>query len=283
MTRFRKGGFQHVFHLPLASNTAKRQPADPHHIEDKYKVPLAFVGRSMVAEATAYRKAFVELYAQMKNQASGAEDQCEQVLQEILDQQLLDCSNYLIPGLFQDKFSDLEQFCITNNVLFDPLKIISQIAAAERRLLYIASLGKYGMHVWGDEGWLPVEQYGSNHMGAAGHHHEVTKIYNGAAINVDIGRLYQLDIVTMRVFDVLACGGFLIAEYSDELADLFELGHDLESYKTIEELEDKVRYYLDEPEKRLDIARNGLAKVRACHTFDHRVRQIIDTMGIEVE
>ena len=33
-------------------------------------------------------------------------------------------------------------------------------------------------------------------------------------------RFYQRDIVTMRVFDVLASGGFVLAEWSEDLAEL---------------------------------------------------------------
>ena len=34
----------------------------------------------------------------------------------------------------------------------------------------------------------------------------------------DVNRIYQPDVVPLRVFDVLACGAFLIAEHSEALA-----------------------------------------------------------------
>ena len=98
----------------------------------------------------------------------------------------------------------------------DPLALAAQIAAAEKRLCYLRALAASGsgeLSVWGDDGWSALEGSGARQRGYAGHRHELTRIYASAGINVDIGRLYQSDIVTLRVFEVLACQGFLLAEH----------------------------------------------------------------------
>ena len=104
-------------------------------------------------------------------------------------------------------------------------------------------------------------------------------IYNSADINVDVNRIYQLDVVPVRVYDVLACGGFLIAEHSDALLELFEPGTHLETWKTIAELRDKVAHYLAHPTIAQRIAGQGLAKVRDVHTIPQRVRTMIAALG----
>jgi len=40
-----------------------------------------------------------------------------------------------------------------------------EIAAAEKRINYLARLGNVDMKVWGDEGWRAIEQYGVKYMG----------------------------------------------------------------------------------------------------------------------
>ena len=58
----------------------------------------------------------------------------------------------------------------------------------------------------------------------------------------------------MRVFDVLACGGFVLAERSPALAELFEIGAEVECYASADELEAKVAHYLAHPEAARAIA-----------------------------
>ena len=117
------------------------------------------------------------------------------------------------------------------------------------------------------------------HRGVAGHFVELNKIYSAARINLDVGRLYQMDIVTMRVFDVLACGGFLLAERSEALLELFAPGNDLDVFTGPEELLDKVRFYLAHPEQAAAIATQGRRTVEAKHTIRQRVARMLAAVG----
>jgi spore maturation protein CgeB len=135
-----------------------------------------------------------------------------------------------------------------------------------------------GAHVWGDPGWKALEADGVTYRGRAGHGSELTKIYSGARVQIDIGRIYQNDIITMRVFDVLACGGFLLAEWNEALAQAFEIGVEIETWRTLDELESKVAYYLEHPVKREAIAERGLRAVRDRHRIRQRVATILEAM-----
>ncbi len=269
---FKNAGCPKVWHLPLAANTEKRHSIPLSEEEQqKYNVPLAFVGNSMVQEAARNRQKFIELYCSWHPAGISVANQCEANIQEILDRQLADGSCYLLPELFKDKFAKFRMFLLNTEVPEDPLKLLAEVAAAERRLTYVASLGKYGLHVWGDDGWKRTETYGVTYRGYAGHNLELSRIYNSTAIHVDIGRIYQQDIVTMRVFDVLSCGGFLIAEYSNDLAELFSIGEELEAYRTIAELEEKIIFYMNHPDKARQIAIRGQKAVHKKHTIKRRL------------
>ena len=56
-----------------------------------------------------------------------------------------------------------------------------------------------------------------------------------------------------RVYDVLACGGFLLTDYNPGLEDEFEIGHDLVVFRNRQELKDQVHYFLSHPEEREEI------------------------------
>ena len=84
----------------------------------------------------------------------------------------------------------------------------------------------------------------------------------------------------MRVFDVLACGGFLLAAWSEGLADLFEPGVEIETWQTIPELMDKVGFYLERPDARARLAARGRARVLRDHTVRARVREMLEGGGL---
>ena len=157
--------------------------------------------------------------------------------------------------------------------------LAGEIAGSEKRLATIANIGGFSPKVWGDAHWEAVEQYGVEYMGFAGHLYELNKIYTGAKINIDVNRIYQMNIVPMRVFDVLACGGFLLTEYSDELGRIFEVGKHLETWRDVDELRDKIRWYLAHDKERQAIAKSGREWVLQRHTISQRIAHMVHELG----
>ena len=92
---------------------------------------------------------------------------------------------------------------------------------------------------------------------------------------MDVNRIYQPEAIPMRVINVMACGGFLIAEHSDSIEELFEVGKEVETYRTIDELESKVAHFLAHPGEAREIAQRGLAAVRERHTMRIRAAKLL--------
>ncbi|MFT5585845.1 MAG: spore maturation protein CgeB, partial [Cognaticolwellia sp.] len=150
--------------------------------------------------------------------------------------------------------------------------LIGEIAAAEQRMHFLQALLPLGLKVWGDSGW---SELGAAYQGPAGHQQALTRIYNAAQVHVDIGRIYQKDIVTMRVFDVLACGGFLVTQDSPELRALFTPGEHLLAVNTPQEMHDAVLWALAHPEQARRIAKAGQERVLAHHTLSQRLDEML--------
>ncbi len=87
--------------------------------------------------------------------------------------------------------------------------------------------------------------------------------------------------VNMRVFEALACGSLLLTNDLAEngQAELFQDGVHLATYTDAAELLDKLTYYLEHEEVREKIAATGREVVIAEHTYAHRMRQILQTIG----
>ncbi|GMV95024.1 MAG: hypothetical protein AMXMBFR82_48020 [Candidatus Hydrogenedentota bacterium] len=90
-----------------------------------------------------------------------------------------------------------------------------------------------------------------------------------------------IEDLNMRIFEALAMGCPLLTNRSSAyngLLDLFEEGKHLIVYDSDEDLIDKTREYLDNPTAREAIGRAGKDEVLEKHTYDHRVRAILDTV-----
>ncbi len=276
---FRAAGFEAVTYLPLATNPKRRFPPDLEAQDDaeRYRAGLVFVGASMAEQARQNRKDFLALYKELIKPLP--REAGDALIEDLLAEQRKDFSRYIVPELLAARAPDLLVAAERKDLRLDPVKLLAEMAAAEKRMSYLAALGRFGVRVWGDGYWRRLTASGARYMGPAEHFHELNYVYAGAAINVDIGRLYQSDMVTMRVFDVLGCGGFILAEYSEALEDLFEIGAELDAYRTLDELGDKAAWYLAHPDKAQSIARKGYEAVRGRHTIKGRVNQMLASLG----
>ena len=83
--------------------------------------------------------------------------------------------------------------------------------------------------------------------------------------------------VNMRVFEALACGSLLVTnELSDNgQAELFRNGEHLVTYRDLDELVEKITYYLEHEDERERIAAAGRKEVLAAHTYRHRMETIL--------
>jgi spore maturation protein CgeB len=87
----------------------------------------------------------------------------------------------------------------------------------------------------------------------------------------------------MRYTEVLACGGFLLADKPEDLEKLgYVDGKHLVIYKDLKDLENKIYYYLKHEKEREKIAKEGMKFVLQNHTTDIRVKEFTDIVNKEL-
>jgi len=110
---------------------------------------------------------------------------------------------------------------------------------------------------------------------------EAVKIYNASDIVLDIneGNENKSFYVTPRVFEVPACGGFLLTDENPCLSDLYEISREIICYKDKKELKELIKYYLEHPEERRILAQKGQQRAYREHTYENRLKDILSIIG----
>jgi spore maturation protein CgeB len=81
--------------------------------------------------------------------------------------------------------------------------------------------------------------------------------------------------INLRIFEALAAGSFLLTDYCPEVAELLQPGQEIETFRSAEELTDKVRFYLANDAARRRIAEQGHAAFLERHTWRARIGQLL--------
>lgn len=148
-------------------------------------------------------------------------------------------------------------------------------AARERSMRFLARNG-VPVRVWGP--W-PRRKSGPNLRveGRPLWADEYARALSATRINLGFLRRVNRDRHTTRSVEIPACGGFLLAERTDEHLELFREGVEAEFFASDDELLEKVRWYLAHEEARARIAANGLRRCRESgYDYDHQLRVVLE-------
>ena len=269
---YQRAGFRRVEHLPLAADTTLRTPTEPEP-----GAPVVFVGASLCLLAQDHARtarALLDRYLR----ARGEPEVGERLIHALLTVQRRKLSHWGLPELLAARLPGLDAFLRREGITTDPALLLGETVGAEWRLNAVAACAPFGAEVWGDRGWRNVEGRGVVWRGPAGARAQLSRIYSRDAVHLDIARAYQRDIVTLRVFDILACGGFVLAEHSEELSAVFA-PDEIETWRTLSELRAKVAHFVAHPDERRERAARGRARVLRDHRLSQRVERILALAG----
>ena len=78
----------------------------------------------------------------------------------------------------------------------------------------------------------------------------------------------------MKYTEAMACGAMVLADEPEDLTRQgFKRNHHLVLYNGIDDLKNKIQYYLKHDEERKEIATNGMNFVKKNHSCSRRVKQ----------
>ncbi|GBE02715.1 spore protein YkvP [bacterium BMS3Abin08] len=146
------------------------------------------------------------------------------------------------------------------------------------RLKAVRRLGEFSPVIYGDDGWKELLDDSYDLRKKVNYYDVLPLVYNATDINFNATSLQMREAVNQRVFDVPACGAFLLTDHQSAIEELFDVGKEVITYKDKEEIPELVKYYLNHGDERKKIAASARDRVLREHTYKHRVRKIIEVM-----
>ena len=89
------------------------------------------------------------------------------------------------------------------------------------------------------------------------------------------------EMIKFRQYEINACGGFQISYYAEGLERHYEIGGEIAIYLSLEDLIEKVRYYLKHTDERECIAQRGYERTLRDHTMEKRFTDLFYAMGLQ--
>ena len=275
---FETYGVENVYYLPLAVNVdrinALLSTADKVNSASFYENDISFVGS--LYERNNYDEIYENLPEYLRGYFDGVIEAVLQTGENGLHERMLtpDVLNEL-EGCFdfvqssQRSFSNLELVFANNTLGF-------KIAREERirNLIEISKRYKVGLYTGSDtDELIRVEN-----RGPVDYWKEMPRVFANSKINLNMTIPNIKTGIPLRVWDIMGAGGFVLTNHQLELDMYFEDGKDLVTYSNNHDMLEKIKFYLKNDSLRNEIAARGTDKVRKYHTYDERIKYMLQIL-----
>ncbi len=138
--------------------------------------------------------------------------------------------------------------------------------------------GDFDIKIYGNEWWIDGSRrfcLSPIHYGGYLPNEDLPAMCSSARIVLGIHSVdNSKTMMSMRTFEILGCGGFYLTQWTEAIESLFENHKHLVWSHSAEETLDLVRYYLNHPELRAKISKQGQEEVYANHTYHKRIQEL---------
>lgn len=266
---FKSRGVKNIYYLPLAVDTDR---LDSIEISDydrtKYSNDISFVG-------SLYEKNFYDKLTNIPEYLQG-------YLEGVMYSQMQVYGKNFLETMVTDEVEEYFEKNVTQisgNKFFGGLPLLIattylgfKTTALERTFLLNRLSKNFSVTLYtkSDTDALPLVK----NKGPIHYLTEMPKVFRLSKININITVRTIKTGLSLRIFDVLGAGGFLLTNYQPELELYFENKKDLVFFTSPEDMMVKVKYYLSHDEERMAIAGHGYETVKKMHNYDNRLNEI---------
>ena len=145
------------------------------------------------------------------------------------------------------------------------------------RVGILSKLQEYKLKIWGD-GWNNVFDFypglKSFYQGNRLNFNQLNKMYQGTIINLNLPNPQLYKTFQQRVFEIAGAKGFQIVDYREDIEDYFS-NDEMVTFKNIDELKEKLNFFLRYPEKRNSYIEKSYNKTVNKHTYKIRMNEML--------
>lgn len=261
-----------IFHIPLATNVAKKDALIQMTSRADFVSQLSFVG-SLYTEKCHY-DAYSPSSPYFKGYFQGLMEAQLQVygcyfIEELLTPALVEEFVLHTKGFFEfpDQYNKNQKALVAQHYLGSKITAMERIQVME----LLSKNFPLDLYTASNTQNLPSV----NNRGTVKTLTEMPLVFHQSQINLNMTAKSIRSGIPLRVFDVLGSGGFLISNYQSELPEQFTPGDHLDVYTSLEDLEEKTAFYLEHPQICRAMAEAGREYILQHHTFTIRLGQMI--------
>ena len=261
-------GYDQVHYLPLGTDDSLFRPYAASELTGADRFGLSFVGNSMT-NAAAKQWARLGLDKSMSRLVDRAAElyaaRSDHQVRPALEQAGL-LAEPSVAGLDEPGLIDLETLILWR-------------ATQLYRLEMIRALADHEPTIAGDEHWQDmIDSPPFRLHPPVNYYDQLPAFYNASLVNFNATSLQMKSGLNQRVFDVPACGRFLLTDRRAQLDRHFKPGKEAVTYGSAEEARDLAGFYLTHESARRAAAEAARARVMNQHTYIHRLTEMIDLM-----
>lgn len=111
----------------------------------------------------------------------------------------------------------------------------------------------------------------------------MVRLFSRSRINLGfsgVGHSRRLMCLKNRDFEVPMSGGLYITQNNPELALVYEIGREIQTFSSVEDCVVKVRQLLASPEKAAEIRRTGRTRALRDHSYERRWETAFKLSGL---
>lgn len=263
----RSRGFENVHWLPLGTDHNRFRPGQAGR--EQWRADISFVGNSMENSVRKFldeSRVPHELLANWQGLAA----------------EFAASPHHLAAGYLAEAHPDLWDMLqavqdTQSRLAYESL--ITFEATRQYRQECVRQTLKFTPLVAGDAEWSQV--LGDSNWRRAGHldyYRDLPGFYPSAAINLNCTSMQMKGAVNQRVFDIPACGGFVLTDSRKQMAELFDPETEFIAYTSPDAIAPLAHELLRNEKKRIKVAESARRRILSEHTYEHRIKSLFAIM-----
>ncbi len=280
MERMKDHGIRNVMHEPLAVNMTRVSSLEITDRDvQRFKSPVSFVGnirfnvnREKIIDAMSakWKDELGKIFAER----SGIWKEGNDISYPLPDSLIKEIYGYL-------DIKDRVDMSIPKEYLVQTM-ISDEISSRERLQMINAVAEHFDMAMFTGDGYECKERISDRVIlhPRVSYEEEMPKVFNLSGININLTKRSIETGVPLRVFDILGAGGFALTDSGEEVKELFEVGKELEVYSSIEEMLEKIAFYLKNDQLREKTAIRGYSRVKQDYTYPKALERMLSRLDV---